>query len=428
MTETLLPLDSWRANIGFHPWHFWGFAHQTYAPLDSACNGLVTKYPWQATDAAGREDIIEAIANAESTLATQIAMGYYPAPKFCIDTLQFPRYPDKTVDKLGYMGADWRWMAIQLNFARIQNVGVETRTLLGNVLVTYSDEDGDGMDESWTASVATTTTDIEKIAAYFQASDRLDSAPVSEDWRIAPVTVSIAGGVATLRGKAWIMGRPVLYEAPDQSTPLDPTDATNFVTRIDIYLRYSDPTGTTTDTSQVKLIWETLPHPYWCTCYGCSGATTNSTDPAAEAYAMARAVIRNGESGQIGIGEAKYDATNALWASILNWSTCRPPDRLIARYRAGQPLVNGFMDRQMQRIVTRLAAAELNRAICACNEANRELYRWQFDLARTAGAADEAYGATDQEDLNNPLGTRRGHAWAWKQVKYLRNLVGVAVG
>ncbi len=60
------------------------------------------------------------------------------------------------------------------------------------------------------------------------------------------------------------------------------------------------------------------------------------------------------------------------------------------------------------------AAAELARPICACDSANKELYRWQFDLA-TATSEAEQY-QLDLTDLANPIGTRRGHVAAWKQI------------
>jgi hypothetical protein len=82
------------------------------------------------------------------------------------------------------------------------------------------------------------------------------------------------------------------------------------------------------------------------------------------------------------------------------------------------------MDRKFQVAVARLAAAELARPICACETANRELYRWQFDLSRSGGAADEAYAFMSPEQLNNPLGMRRGHIYAWQFVQNYRNLIG----
>jgi hypothetical protein len=72
-------------------------------------------------------------------------------------------------------------------------------------------------------------------------------------------------------------------------------------------------------------------------------------------------------------------------------------------------------------------AVELARPLCACDEANRELYRWQFDLARTGGSNDESYTSVSAADLDNPFGTRRGHVYAWRFVNDRRNLIGFSI-
>jgi hypothetical protein len=74
-------------------------------------------------------------------------------------------------------------------------------------------------------------------------------------------------------------------------------------------------------------------------------------------------------------------------------------------------------------VVARLAAAELGRVVCGCDYANRELYRWQFDVSQTA-RGDELFGIS-QENLNNPLGTRRGHVYAWKFIMDQQQLTGI---
>jgi hypothetical protein len=79
-------------------------------------------------------------------------------------------------------------------------------------------------------------------------------------------------------------------------------------------------------------------------------------------------------------------------------------------------LVKGEMDWNWQKIVARFAAAEMNRPICGCQEANRELYNWQYDLSRAGGRAEEQYKVSDEE-LNNPFGHRRGHVYAWERIK-----------
>lgn len=78
------------------------------------------------------------------------------------------------------------------------------------------------------------------------------------------------------------------------------------------------------------------------------------------------------------------------------------------------------MNAELARITAHLAAAEMTRPICACdsrNTGNRELHHWQFDLARTAGVGDEQYGAISANDLDNPIGTRRGHVEAWQYIQ-----------
>lgn len=422
---TLIPLDTWRKILAFNPWYFWQYEGGPIAST-SSCPEVTYQYAWQNADAVGRAEILEAIEQAEARLTS--FLRYSPAPHYIVENHQFPHYPDVRVDKIGYVGGDGRWPAIQLNEGFIQKVGVQVRTLLDTVAVTYSDEDGDGLDESWSATCNVTFTDTTQVAVYFQDTDRLDSDPVSEKYRIQPVKVSISGGVATIRGKAWLMAPPILYEgvAPE---PLDPTVAANFVSNIEVYQLYTDPTGSTLDTAQAKLIWETRPHPYWCTCSSCQNVVPqNSLDPAAEGYAMCRVALRDAELGLVGLGEAKYNSTSGVWTAV-NWSVCRPPDRVEVRYTAGKPLVNNEMSSRMQQVVARMAAAEMAKPICACADANRQLYYWQFDIARTGGADGEQYQAISADVLNNPFGTRRGHVEAWREVKdSLRLISGFAVG
>lgn len=422
-TTPLLPLESFRRIIGWNPFHFWGLANST-VPVTSACNALVKQYAWQAADAAGRTEIQEAILTAEKRLRDHL--GFSVAPHYVTETLTWPRFHDRRAWNLSHTDGDGRWLSVRLSEGHVRAVGVETRTLIdGAVAVTYSDEDGDDLDETATISVATTVTDSDQIAVYFGASDRLDSEAVGEKWRIAPLSVSISGGTATIKGRAWQFVKPLKYEGVGTAA-LDPATAANFVTTVAVYRRYTNPDGNTTATSQALLIWETPPWPDWALCTGCSSGTDNSTDPAAEAYGIARAGIRDAAAGIVAPGRAAYNATTGVW-SATNWGICRPPDRVTVRVLAGVALEDGQMARRWQTVVARLAAAELARPICGCEMANRELYRWQFDLARAAGANDEQF-AISAQDLDNPLGTRRGQVLAWKEVKALRNTIGFVPG
>ena len=422
---TLLPLDTWRHIIGYNPWHFWQWANDI-VPVTSACNTVVYKYGWQFADQGGRNDILEALELTESRVASPDALGFDPAPKYHVETLEVPKYNDLNLDRIGYVGGDGRWLSLIVDYGKVRNIGVETRTLIDTVAITYSDDDGDGLEESWIATVPTIlVTDPDQVACYVSDTYRLDGDPVSEDYRIHPVKVSIAGGVVTIRGKAWIMAKPILYESVNPSA-LDPSEPTNFLPEIEVYRKYIDPTGITVDTSQAKLIWFTRPHPYFCSCSTCtSNVINNSLDPAAVGSTMGRAGISDSELGIIYFAEAQYSATSGLWCSV-NWRQCRPPDNIEVRYEAGEPLVNGNMNQRYQKMVARMAAADMPRRLCACDVANKELHHWQFDIARSAGANDEAYGAVSDMDINNPFGTRRGQIYAWKEIRNLRKLIGTA--
>jgi hypothetical protein len=409
----VLALETWRAAISYNPWHFWGMSG-SLAPVTSACNSIVKQYAWQATDAAGRSEIVQAILDAEAKMASRL--GYYPAPHFTSETIEFPRYPDNRVTRLGYAGGDGRWLAVQLKEGHIRAVGVETRSLLGTVAVAYSDADSDGLRDTFTATIATSVTDPDQIAVYIAATDRLNSDAVSEKYRV-PASVTISNGTATIKGRAWVLAKPVLYEGVG-AAGLDPAETANYVTSLEVYRRYCDPTGITNDTAQALLAWETEPYPAWVNC-----CTDNSADPAALGYALARVGIRNAGSGIVYLGEAVYNAVTGVWEAV-DWSTCRPPDRVTIRYQAGAALVNGEMDNRLRSALVKLAAAELARRICACDSANRELFRWQVDL----GEPSEGQSIViEPGDLSNPFGTRRGHLEAWRAVKQLMNVQGFAV-
>lgn len=412
--SVLLNLENFRRVIGYHPWHFWQLANET-VPVTSNCNSVVRQYAWQNADAGGRKDVLDAIEHAESSMAE--LMGFWPMLRYAEKTVQYPRYLDHAVWKVSHSDGDGRWMDVNLpSEGWIDSLGPESLTLLGSQAVTLSDADGDGLDETFTlASVATTETDEENIAVYFSSGERLND--VLDDWRILPVEVAISGGSVVVTGKSWQIVRPILYEGAG-SGQIDPTVGANFASGLDVYVRKTNVTGITNDEAQALLIWESNPYPNWAVCCSSDSVNDNSTDPAAEALGIARAGIRNEEMGIVNLGRAAYNASTGVWSSV-NWGVCRPPDRATIRYYAGYPLQNGDMAKKMQTAVARLACAEMPHKICACDTANRELHRWQFDLSRSN--LPEEYAFFSPALLENPLGTRRGHVYAWQFINEFRN-------
>lgn len=404
----LLPLETWRSVFGLNPIHFWGLSG-TLAPVTSTCNPVTREHAWQNADAVGRQEIREAIEAAEQRLREHL--GYSVAPHYASETLAWPG---------GAWGSDGRWQTVQLSEGYVQAIGSETLERLGAGSVVFSDTDGDTLDDTFdvTWTPVPEGVDASDLALYFTAEDRIDDDPIGERWRILPLrilTETDGDGVVTahLRGKAWMIVKPALLERVTLAE-IDPADVDNFVGMLDVYRRY-------TSTPQATLTWESAPYPAFC----CT--TDSSGDPAAIATATARVAIRDGLHGIVAPAQATYDEDTEVWNAVA-WGLCRPPDSVTVQYLAGVPLENGQMAAQWRAIVARMAAAELAKPICACTAANKALHEWQFDVARTGGAGDESYGAVSPEDLSNPFGTRRGHIYAWKRVKQLKQSRGFLPG
>lgn len=416
----LLPLESFRRILGFNPYHFYGLQNSK-VPVTSACNTLLNEYSWQNTDAAGRDDIRRAIETAEQKLRDYLL--YWPAPKFVEETVEWPKFYDDNVWRYRHIAADGRRISVTMPDGYIQSIGTELITSIGTAVVALSDQDSDGLTDTFTISIATTQTDPRNLAVYFTTADRFDDTAIGERWRIRPVQISISGGTATITGRSWLIVRPIQYEGVGREA-LNPDTASIYATSLQVCTRTTYTEGETASTSQGVLLWETTPCNGWfCQCYTCSpidySPTDSSRDPAAVGTAISRVGVRDAKLGLLIPDFAVRNAASGIWSDIT-WFGYREPDRVKIRYQAGYPTNGqGEMQTWMQTVVARLAMAELARPICGCDLANRELYRWQFDMARASGANDEQYQIA-QEDLSNPLGTRAGAIDAWKRVKNLR--------
>lgn len=423
-----LSVEEFRRVFGLHPWHFWGMANTTTLQVTTQSDPVLHEYAWQSLDDVSRSDLVDAIRSAERLLRAQV--GYRPGPQYVEETLPWPRLGDTRLVRSGPFDARGGWLSVRLSEGMLQAIGTESLTLLGTPAVVYSDPDNDTVNELATITVATTVTDATQLAVYFQASDRLDGDPVSEVYRIRPVRASIAGGVATILIPSWLLVRPINYQGVAVAN-LDPAATGVLATAIDVYQRTTSGASTSVTSAQGVITWETRPcHGWWCCC-GCNDLASayggSPYDPAAVAQAVARVGVRNALAGVVIPAEAAYDATAGTW-SALDWTVCWEPDRVTVRYLAGVPSPDGQqLAREWQTVVARLAAAELGRPLCAQGEANRELYRWQYDLARASET--ETYSVSEA-DLNNPFGTRRGHIQAWHFVSRLaqQRVAGIYAG
>lgn len=414
-----LSLSRWFSLMGFNPWLSYQLTNSKL-PVNAQCSALIYEYDWQSADRAGRASIRTAIQRAEDLVRQYTLIN--PVPAFREATMPYPALGDARFVRLRDIGSDGQWLTIALPEGEIRALGVASDTTPQTALLIYTDEDGDGLYETATCSATVPSgTTINQVVARFQASDCGPLTPPE----IAPRSVTIANGIATLVFDTWTLVRPIRYTSPVQ-TGLDPGDgappsATVCAQALDIFRRFCDPAGTTEATCMALLSWETRPWPNWGSC--CT--TGDSSDPAATATALCRAVIRDGHAGIVGFGEAAYDADNGLWRSVCDWRRCRPPDTVTIRYQAGTPRDGIAMREDLAIVVARLAAAELARPICACTSANKELYEWQTDLSRV-GATNDLFSAPN--DITNPLGSRRGQIYAWRHFERQQLTRGIYAG
>lgn len=424
--STILPLELWRQWFGLNPFRFWGLDDGQRGP--QGCDDLVRQYPWQASDAASRSDIVQAIAEAEAALTDEL--GFAPGPRYAeltVPWLPWPRLADHRLQRIAPIDADWRRLGLTLEGAGyIRAVGVEAIALLGTPTVgggvgsslAYSDEDGDGLTDTFTVTLTVPTdTDPATVAVYVPAGDRFDGSGRSLRWQVRPIRASLSATTLTVIGRSWTAVRPVLYEGmPTISSGgggqagLDPNTTSIYCQSLEVCTRTTDPNGETLATCQAVLEWDSRPWAIAGFCCGPEG--TNQADPAAEGRVVARAGIRDAERGIVLPAAAVRNADTGEWCET--WPACAPPDRVTVRVYAGSP---DRLGGELQQAAALLAAAMVARPICACADQTRKVYDAQFDLT-LAGRQDELYSTRDP-DLDNPFGPRRGAVRAWKILKRL---------
>jgi hypothetical protein len=409
----LTALDTFRAQSQSHPWWFWGMAGSGPAAVVTSsdrranCRPIIRQYGWQAGDAVSRSQIAQTLSEAEALLAEHL--GYPIAPAFREATIPWPTLADRRLTRTPPIGSDGHWLSMPLPDGEIRAVGLETLTALGTAAVNYIDDDGDTLVDRFTVSIADTTTPLDQIVVGFTSADRFDGSALSARWLVRPTTATRSGGIVTVTGRAWCCVRPVLYEGtqPQALNGLDPELTTIYAEQLTVARHYAAPGGTTPETAQAMLIWESQPWP-WCAC------PNNSSDPASYAVAVARVGIRDAATGLVTPAEAVYDAATDTWAAAdcWGWWGCRPPDRVLVRYQAGLPLHQGEVAPPWDRLITAMASAMLGRPLAGCEDTVSLIHQWQTDVTRAAGGT--TFQA--QRSADNPFGPRRGQIDAYQEV------------
>lgn len=390
-TYTLLSLDEWAREMSISVWEFNQCAEGL--PANHAqCDHVWFQEAFQA-DYLSREELAHTIAKAEQAIAEQLS--YWPAPKwFTNEVHPYPRPFNRSLYGLANTPR-YQWKSLQLNWGKVQGGGVMARTSINAAgAVVMSDNDGDGINDRFTVTVATTVTDPDEIAIYFTLADR-NGVSVDETWRIRPVNVVISGGNAV------ITGHPSLLVKPDLETIVDPqvldvTVAANFVTTVEVYRLYLDTTSTLASPNQGVALWED---------------PDCANPPCTSSWLPVCQIPRNAEMGMI--------APDFLQGNTYCSPLDREPDRVSLHYVAGEPLINGQMSRAMADIVAHLATAWLPVDKCGCERADRIISYWRsIESVETKGVVPITLKQLD----DNPFGVQRGALWAWDRVEQLKQV------
>jgi hypothetical protein len=272
-----------------------------------------------------------------------------------------------------------RRQLVQTRYHHVQAIGQRATTVIeSSATVVYSDEDGDGVDETATITVPTTVTDVTEIQTFFRVAD---GAPGAADRRyeIEPLTVTLSGGNAIITGARALFVKPsiwkVPYLAPNWNSSSKNYGSTmvvgNFVTEVDVYRVYPDATN-----------------------------------------AVAYGVARNCTCGY----ETEYGSANILDSRLGMLELCPPSPchcgyfRYVdIHYMAGIPLtVENTPDPTLELAFVRLTNAMIPRT--PPNLTDNSIFVWVNDA--TVYTEGEALPWWE----NNPFGARVGQIDAWRMM------------
>lgn len=301
------------------------------APLNRNCEVYVQP---------DRETIARALNNALGKISR--LTRYSPYPEWYQDTLHFGS------------GLPTRLEYLQVNSAenggswRLLEFGRRATTLIeADATVVYTDS-GYGVNDTATITVATTLANPDEIQIFFRVTD---GAPGAADrrYQITPAQVTISGGQAIITAPRWLFVNPkTIWDVPYETTSgnyLEPNAAnsannsTDFVVGVDVYRVYTDTS------TQLEVL--------------------DTNNAVLDTFT---GVIVDAETGLFTFTQE----CAAAWACF-----CRHPVRLRVNYKAGLPLVNGYMDSELEDAIVRLANVIMPVELCAMCAATKNA--WEQD-------------------------------------------------
>jgi len=367
--DTLTLLNGWARRMNVPIWHY----NQVTGAGVNAPLSTPRQDVWVQDE---REYVAEGLSTAIALAVPHL--GYWPRPVYLEDTL-----------RLSPQTHHW-FLGLRLNYGYIQALGGRADTLIApSATVVYTPGTPDQQ------SIATITVPVasgvlaSELRVYFRAADRpanfvASVSEVDDRWWIDPLTVTISGGVATIRGHRALFVNPAIwaepYNAPNYNASAknraDTGDSADFVSAVAVYRVRPDPAGAVTFLSE--------PHPD-CGPVGASGyIETPGT-----------AWIEQADIGTIGARVVGHCAHHPQFVRV--------------KYLAGLPTINGEIERDLQTALVRLANCEMPQEPTAWSDERLQI--WQKDTL--IGAINDARTPAEGD---SPFGPRLGQVAAWRVI------------
>lgn len=396
-TPTLLSLDGFAKYVGVNPVHFAGAKADGMWDPQGACQLIWPQHPWQGSRIISREEVAQVLHTAEVEVAR--VLGFAPAPRFEeAEEHPWPRDWDRSAIRSPVYDARYRAVTMDTTFGKIIAAGRRKMTLIeSGVDVTYTDEDGDGWKETATVVVNTTVTEPSQIKLHFFGMGD------EKTWEIRPLrTISINGGVATIKASTWLFINPDLWEVYPSSQNAEPINITNVnapnvVEHVDVYQESVDSTA-----SSAAIM-----------------GSSHSITPGAGSEKAGGFSVRSAANGQVVPFIGSYDEESGNW--IQGCEEWIGPDYAKLWYYAGavnpsylRGKVGEPMPYDLGETIAMLTAARLSKPICNCSVLSEFTKKMQMDLSRATRATEFTFVTPDQ--INNPFGSRYGEVMAWNRL------------
>ena len=379
-TYTLLPLDYYSRLMAIHPDAFNQVVNPAN-PYAGACERVWIQYGWMDYDTGrivGREELAQAIYTAEEMIA--YACGFWPAPLWAAgEEKDWPR-PAR--------GRQTSYPPLEANWGYVIEGGQRALAMIDeDAPVVYSDEDGDGVLDTATitilaAAMTAAGASREEVAVFF--ADEIE-----DDWWINYLTITEddTTGDITIVGRRSQFVDPDLWEVSDDIA-LDVN--ANFVTVVDVYRRYNDPS------QPAQVVWK-------------GGLDACATTLCADTCQTSCISVDDRRLGIVRAIPGTYSAGS--WAASA-FTIGRLPDKARLWYHNGLGLNNNMQIKPtLAEAIARLANTYLVAEPCGCDQTR---HRWQRDRQEAdintydAAMAMSYFGTT-----------MRGAVFAWSVIKRL---------